>query len=591
MQHHVEKEIYECAEMDFRNKAHIVSAVVTRTAGTQKMSSSSSSSSSSASSSHRMLSLEVESRETGARWTAQFTPKQLEELTAKTGNYKTFDTFVHMLAAALRGNAVSVFVDLLTYADLEALRRLRRGANANGASGAGIESVSGAGVGAPVSSAAAAAPTSTTNSKRYLILTYTGEFDRVHYPLPLSFEAEADAASLRRTCERLRAEIKALRSSQQTNTSAGGGAAPGHGDRNSEAHAQVITQLREDMDAMTAAKADLQERLDRAIEDGRVLHNELRRAHEEREDTAARLEEAEAEIAMLQRNTGRRAPPARLLEELSQRKQSERELRIRVRQLAGELSKSRSVPSSRRPSPAPGTRASSSSRRQSPAPGSRASSPASTVRGKSGPKPGTASPARSSTPERGRRRFDPTAYVRERERKLEYARRSRSAWSSPNGSRASSPSPSPARRRTRSPSPMSAPMSARAAAHRESSTATNKTRRREGLRAARPSLQQQQQQQQRLRANESQRRPMHVFKQQHKPPIPTVSTTTDKDSPAADDNGVTPVIKQPGDHVAPRPMPPLPQNTYANTNAEIADIDARLQALQDFLRSAKREGL
>jgi coiled-coil domain-containing protein 61 len=31
-----------------------------------------------------------------------------------------------------------------------------------------------------------------TNNKRYVILTYVVEFDKVHYPLPLNFEDSPD---------------------------------------------------------------------------------------------------------------------------------------------------------------------------------------------------------------------------------------------------------------------------------------------------------------------------------------------------------------------------------------------------------------
>ena len=42
-----------------------------------------------------------------------------------------------------------------------------------------------------------AAPSSKTNNKRYLILTYAAEFDRVHYPLPLLHEDAPSADALR----------------------------------------------------------------------------------------------------------------------------------------------------------------------------------------------------------------------------------------------------------------------------------------------------------------------------------------------------------------------------------------------------------
>lgn len=63
--------------------------------------------------------------------------------------------------------------------------------------------------GAGVSSSAAGGPHS---RKRYLILTYTVEFDRVHYPLPLAFEDEPSAESMQRTIRRLRRDLAEQRS-------------------------------------------------------------------------------------------------------------------------------------------------------------------------------------------------------------------------------------------------------------------------------------------------------------------------------------------------------------------------------------------
>jgi coiled-coil domain-containing protein 61 len=58
---------------------------------------------------------------------------------------------------------------------------------------------------------AAPPPRATGNNKRYLILTYAAEFDRVHYPLPLLFEEVPDADALQRTIRRLREELDATK--------------------------------------------------------------------------------------------------------------------------------------------------------------------------------------------------------------------------------------------------------------------------------------------------------------------------------------------------------------------------------------------
>lgn len=81
----------------------------------------------------------------------------------------------------------SVFIDLLTYADLEELKAKRTGQQPN--------------------------PTNLNNpahsKKRYIIMTETtnnGQ-DKVHYPLPLNYIEEPEPDALRRTLERMRSQI------------------------------------------------------------------------------------------------------------------------------------------------------------------------------------------------------------------------------------------------------------------------------------------------------------------------------------------------------------------------------------------------
>ncbi len=68
----------------------------------------------------------------------------------------------HQLSVALLQNSDSVSLDLLTYADLESLRNRKAGA----------------GAGRPTIPGAHRATAAVLSSKRYLILTYTVEFDR-----------------------------------------------------------------------------------------------------------------------------------------------------------------------------------------------------------------------------------------------------------------------------------------------------------------------------------------------------------------------------------------------------------------------------
>ena len=50
------------------------------------------------------------------------------------------------------------------------------------------------------------------NKKRYVILTYIGEFERVHYPLPLNLIEEPDTDTLRRTIARMKNQISMQKS-------------------------------------------------------------------------------------------------------------------------------------------------------------------------------------------------------------------------------------------------------------------------------------------------------------------------------------------------------------------------------------------
>lgn len=96
--------------------------------------------------------------------------------------------FIKMLVTALKGQSDAVFIDLLTYSDLEILKSRRGGCG-----------------GPPLQH------TIPPNNKRYLILTYAAEFDRVHYPLPLVYEESPDPERLKEIIRNLRDEIETLR--------------------------------------------------------------------------------------------------------------------------------------------------------------------------------------------------------------------------------------------------------------------------------------------------------------------------------------------------------------------------------------------
>ena len=84
----------------------------------------------------------------------------VEEITHKTGSFKKFDVFVKMLHAALQADEEGVHLDVLTYADLHALKNHKSG------------SLHSDDAHEPQPFCAPA------NDKRYLILTYASKFDR-----------------------------------------------------------------------------------------------------------------------------------------------------------------------------------------------------------------------------------------------------------------------------------------------------------------------------------------------------------------------------------------------------------------------------
>lgn len=157
----------------------------------------------------------------------------MENITHKTGSAKKFPVFVKMLMTALGHGSESVFVDLLTYADLvsaiwqsfslrvkttnllplarESYNQKRPVLNIHPQdffpdqlphpliwNSCAVQEqlkarrADAGGSGSPQhqpSQGVTATDTSNSNingnKKRYLILTYVGEYDRVHYPLPL----------------------------------------------------------------------------------------------------------------------------------------------------------------------------------------------------------------------------------------------------------------------------------------------------------------------------------------------------------------------------------------------------------------------
>ncbi|RXN26982.1 leukemia inhibitory factor receptor-like isoform X2 [Labeo rohita] len=220
----------------------------------------------------RLLMVEISDVVTADQWRGEFDPAYIEDLTRKTGNFKQFPVFCSMLESAVNKSSESVTLDLLTYSDLELLRNRKAGV-----------------VGRP-----RAQPQSPAlSAKRYLILIYTVEFDRIHYPLPLPYLGKPDPAELQR-------EIRALR----------------------------LALVRDEKEALAKALDRLQ----------MVGAGSTPGARGLREAVHSLEEQLLKERAKSQRSASKRSQEQRLLlEQLEELRASERALRIRVKSLTTEL--------------------------------------------------------------------------------------------------------------------------------------------------------------------------------------------------------------------------------------------------------------
>ncbi|KAK1118368.1 hypothetical protein K0M31_015068 [Melipona bicolor] len=136
----------------------------------------------------RNLELTITDKHTAENWQSCYDAAYIENLTHKTGNYKHFDVFVAMLQSGLLKTSESIALDLLTFEDLELLRARK------------LERSSCSSLG------------NATNNRRYLILTYTVEFDRIHYPLPLEYCGLPNPTVLQTTIRKLQTELERLQS-------------------------------------------------------------------------------------------------------------------------------------------------------------------------------------------------------------------------------------------------------------------------------------------------------------------------------------------------------------------------------------------
>nr|XP_060642792.1 centrosomal protein CCDC61 [Anolis sagrei ordinatus] len=273
-----------------------------------------------------LLEVEVEDRLTTDQWRGEFDAAFIEDLTHKTGNFKQFGIFCNMLESALAQSSESVTLDLLTYSDLESLRNRKIG------------------VGPRHLPAAKSSPLS---SKRYLILIYSVEFDRIHYPLPLPYVGKPDPVVLQKVIRELKEELALLKGK------------PGKDLRDAE-----IRRLREELQnaleekqAAETALLGLREELALVNKNGVLKEVKILK-----KVVQSLEEELTKERAKHQRAANKRLQESQhLAEELAEMKATERSLRIRVKNLTNELAlyrKGRFTPSG----PSPQNHSSASSR-------------------------------------------------------------------------------------------------------------------------------------------------------------------------------------------------------------------------------------
>ncbi|XP_056635916.1 centrosomal protein CCDC61-like [Diorhabda sublineata] len=129
------------------------------------------------------LEILITDKSSGEEWQCSYDATYIENLTHKTGNFKQFDIFIAMIKSGLLRTSESVTLDLLTFEDLELLRS-RKITKAVGPS---------------------------NNNRRYLIVTYVVEFDKIRYPLPLEYCGPPDPVILQATIRRLELELARAR--------------------------------------------------------------------------------------------------------------------------------------------------------------------------------------------------------------------------------------------------------------------------------------------------------------------------------------------------------------------------------------------
>lgn len=557
----------------------------------------------------------MERESDGARWRGDFSRKYVEEVSAKTGSFKKFAVFAKMLVAAVVDASETVFVDLLTYADLERLKR-ERGAARGEANGTRA-----------TADGAKARDVSPASQKRYLILTHADEFDRTHYPLPLVFEDDPSPQALQATVERLRRENRTLKEAfsaeragdhendgarRETGSVVAENATSALRDENAELRVKVEclerrlvaggdTTLLESLPPAYAQVERLQAEVKSLTRDAVDAKRALDHAERERRGLETALAGAESSKRRLLAKKQRELEDAR--EDIARRRDVERELRTKVKDLETQCDglerRLRASGGGYAPPPRLSSRASSRSNsveRSRPWREGASSIGGSNKEGgfRTPTRGRSPSPARDREPSRGRERtprsprFDPTAYVAEKRLKEEArfrnsARGLASGASSPYGSRAASPSP-----RARTPAISAAsprggtfggaprPWAPRARSPSPGARGSARTDRKENV-----------------APGDLARGPSRGSSSSRRQPAPVRGGNKSASSPGRvlrDVQRRLTEVAAGGKKTSAKEKGTKKASAPADASAEIADIDSRLAALQMFLKEAKASG-
>jgi len=243
--------------------------------------------------------VQVEDRLSADQWRSTFDAQYIEDLTHKTGNFKQFNIFANMLESAITKASDSVTLDLLTYNDLENLRQKKTNLKSN--------------IPAPRSQQ--------LTSKRYLILTYTVEFDRIHYPLPLPYVGKPDPRALQEEIRTLRLQLSNTKQRQP------------NGEHRVEKLMKDFRRLEREKQEIEQEFATFRREVrltssGSAVKDIRSLRTMVRNLEDQLMKEKTRH----------QRATSKRSQEYRdLLEEVEELRASERNLRVRLKSLTNEL--------------------------------------------------------------------------------------------------------------------------------------------------------------------------------------------------------------------------------------------------------------